>query len=222
MALLALGFTVASQLGPTTVNVDCNKGGAVGRILSRLKPGDVVFLHGTCRENVVIQPEIPRITVDGQSKATINAPDEREPAIQILAREVTIKGLTVTGGSFGISVNRGATAVIDNNTIQNVARSGLRSPRTALPVSPTTPLNIVDDTGFSSLDDKVPVRTSSGIMGAMESGCCALQPPESSAIRSAGTGATDSPFSKPPTPMRPATSSMATASTGFAYQAIRE
>jgi len=125
MALLAVGLTAASQLGATTVNVDCNKGGAVGRILSRLKPGDVVFLHGTCRENVVIQPEIPRITVDGQGKATINAPDEREPAIQILAREVTIKGLTVTGGSFGISVNRGATAVIDNNTIQNVARSGL-------------------------------------------------------------------------------------------------
>jgi parallel beta-helix repeat protein len=72
------------------------------------------------------------VTLDGQThtvtvplEATINAPDEREPAIQILAREVTIKGLTVIGGSFGISVNRGATAVIDNNTIQNVARSGL-------------------------------------------------------------------------------------------------
>ena len=125
IVLLALGLTAASQLGAATLNVDCNKGGAVGRILSRLKPGDVVFLHGTCRENIVIQPEIPRITVDGQRKATMEAPNDAEPAIQVLAREITIKGLTVTGGSFGISVNRGATAVIDNNIIRNVGRSGL-------------------------------------------------------------------------------------------------
>src|SRR5439155_3118144 len=53
------------------------------------------------------------------------ATDARQPTIQILGREVTVKGLTVTGGFFGIAINRGATAVIDNNTIQNAAGTGL-------------------------------------------------------------------------------------------------
>jgi hypothetical protein len=52
------------------------------------------------------QVELQRITVDGQRKATI-------------------KGFTVTRGSFGGAVNRGATAVIDTNTIQHAAGTGL-------------------------------------------------------------------------------------------------
>lgn len=127
IVLLALGLTAAPQIGAATVNVDCNMGGAVGPILSSLKPGDVVLVHGTCQENILIQAELQRITVDGQSKATINAADARQPTIQVVGREVTIKGFTVTGGSFGIAINRGATAVIDNNTIQNAAVIGLEA-----------------------------------------------------------------------------------------------
>jgi parallel beta-helix repeat protein len=97
----------------------------VAPILSSLKPGDVVLVHGTCRENVLIQAELQRITIDGQGNATINAADARQPAIQVLGREVTIKGLTVTGGLFGIAINRGATAVIDNNTIGDAVHSGI-------------------------------------------------------------------------------------------------
>ena len=85
----------------------------MGSILDRLKPGDAVLVHGTCRENILIQPELQRITLDGQGKATIKAADARRPAIQVLGREVTIKGFTVTGGSFGIAINRGETLVID-------------------------------------------------------------------------------------------------------------
>jgi parallel beta-helix repeat protein len=125
IVLLALGLTAAQRIGAATVNVDCNAGGAVGPILSSLKPGDIVLVHGTCQENILIQPELPRITVDGQGKSTIKAADARQPAIQVLGREVTIKGFTVTGGSFGIAINRGATAVIDTNTIQHAARTGL-------------------------------------------------------------------------------------------------
>lgn len=124
IVLLALRLT-AAQTGAATVNVDCRTGGAVGPILSTLKPGDVVMVHGTCRENLLIQPELQRITIDGQGKATIQAPDSRQPAIQVLGREVTIKGFTVTGGFFGIAINRGATAVIDNNTIRDAAHSGI-------------------------------------------------------------------------------------------------
>ena len=125
IVLIALGPTAAPQIGAATVNVDCNTGGAVAPILSSLKPGDVVLVHGTCRENILIQAELQRITIDGQGKAAINATDARQPAIQVLGREVTIKGFTVTGGFFGIAINRGATAVIDNNTIRDAAHSGI-------------------------------------------------------------------------------------------------
>src|SRR5438128_3741484 len=87
-AFLAVGLTAALRLDAATVNVDCNKGRSVGRLLSTLKPGDVVFLQGTCRENIVIQPEVPRITLDGQSKAIVDATNANEPAIQVLAREI--------------------------------------------------------------------------------------------------------------------------------------
>jgi parallel beta-helix repeat protein len=125
IVLLALGLTAAPQIGAATVNVDCDKEGAIEPILSTLKPGDVVLVHGACQENILIQPELPRITVDGQRKATIKAADARQPVIQVLSREVTIKGFTVTGGFFGIAINRGATAVIDTNTIQHATGTGL-------------------------------------------------------------------------------------------------
>ena len=122
---LTLGLTAAPAIGAATVNVDCNTGGAVGRILSGLTTGDVVLVQGTCQENILLQAQLQHITLDGQHKATIKAPDPSQPAIQILGREITIKGFTIIGGSFGVAVNRGATAVIDANTIQNAANTGL-------------------------------------------------------------------------------------------------
>jgi hypothetical protein len=107
------------------VNVDCNAGATIGSILGRLKPGDIILVQGTRRENLLIQSEVLRITLDGQGKSTIDAPDPRRPAVQLLGREVTIKGFTVTGGTFGIAINRGATGTIDRNTIRNAAISGL-------------------------------------------------------------------------------------------------
>ena len=89
-----------------------------------MKPGDTVVIRGICRENIVIQPEVQRIAIDGHGKATVHAPDARQPAIQVLGREITIKGFTVTGGLFGVAVNRGASAVIDHNAIRNAAHSG--------------------------------------------------------------------------------------------------
>jgi parallel beta-helix repeat protein len=38
---------------------------------------------------------------------------------------VTIAGFTVTGGTFGIAINRGATGTIDRNTVRNAAIGGL-------------------------------------------------------------------------------------------------
>ena len=125
IVLLGFGLTAGSRVAAETVTVDCNTGGAVGPMLARLKPGDVLLVEGTCRENILLQAGLNHITLDGQGKATIHAPDARQPAVQVLGREITIKGLIVTGGQFGIAINRGATAIVEGNTMQNAALSGL-------------------------------------------------------------------------------------------------
>ena len=77
------------------------------------------------REHPITGRSPRHLTVDGGGKATIAATNARQPAVQVLGREITLKGLTVTGGQFGIAVNRGATAIVENNTIEDAARSGL-------------------------------------------------------------------------------------------------
>src|SRR5215472_4263874 len=125
IVLLGLGLTAASWVAAETATVDCNTGGIVGPTLARLKPGDVLLVQGTCQENILIQAGLNHITLDGQGKASIHAPDTRQPAVQVLGREVTIKGLIVTGGEFGIAINRGATAIVEGNTMEHAALSGL-------------------------------------------------------------------------------------------------
>ena len=123
--LLALALSAAELTSATTANVDCNAGGAIGPALGKLRPGDVLLVQGTCRENVLIQSEINGITIDGQGKATISGLAAGQPVVQVLGREITIKGFTVIGGFFGVAVNRGGTALIDSNTIENAAHSGV-------------------------------------------------------------------------------------------------
>src|SRR5687768_7968145 len=123
--LFALVLFAAAPASAATITVDCQTGAAIGPALGKLKPGDVLLVQGTCRENVLIPSEINGVTVDGQGKATITALDARQPVVQILGREIIIKGLTVTGGFFGIAVNRGGTALLDNNTIEGAAHSGV-------------------------------------------------------------------------------------------------
>jgi parallel beta-helix repeat protein len=115
----------ASPVAAATFSVDCSAGGALGSTLPSLKSGDILSIEGVCRENIVLPADLHDIMVDGQGKATIAATDARQPAVQVLGREIIIKGLRVIGGQFGIAINRGATAIVDNNTIEDAALSGL-------------------------------------------------------------------------------------------------
>jgi len=73
---------------------------------------------------VVIPEEAARITLDGQGAATVDGPSTAAASITVLGRGVTIKGFTITGGSTGIAVWRGASTVIDGNTIAGGTRVG--------------------------------------------------------------------------------------------------
>jgi nitrous oxidase accessory protein NosD len=123
--LFGLLMVTASQAAAATVAVDCGAGGALGPTLASLKPGDVLAVEGTCHENIILPVDLHDITVDGQGKSTIAATDARAPAVQVLGREITLKGLTVTGGQFAIAINRGATAIVENNIMEEAALGGL-------------------------------------------------------------------------------------------------
>src|SRR5689334_24503710 len=95
MVLFGLVLIATWQVAAATITVDCSTGGVVGPTLSSLKPGDVLSVQGTCRENILLPVDLHDITVDGGGKATIAATDARQPAVQVLGREITLKGLTV-------------------------------------------------------------------------------------------------------------------------------
>ncbi len=120
VVLGALLWLLSSVAEAATTQVDCSSA-SLQAAIEKAKPGDTLLVSGTCEENLVIYEEVVRITLDGQGKATINGPDKGKPTIEVRGRGITIKGFTVTGGRFGISVLWGGQAVIDGNTVQQGA-----------------------------------------------------------------------------------------------------
>jgi parallel beta-helix repeat protein len=108
--------------------VDCNRerSGALQRAIDRSRLGDTLLVLGTCNENVTVQSGNDLLTLNGGGNATINGPD---PALNTLtvrgARGITVTGFTITGGRVGVAVDRGATAVVDGNTIESTGRNGI-------------------------------------------------------------------------------------------------
>lgn len=83
-------------------------------------------MSGTCNENVTVRT---RLTLDGGGSATINGSgpgaDPNSTTLLVTSRGVTITGFIITGGSIGIHVVNGATAEINNNTIESVGTNGI-------------------------------------------------------------------------------------------------
>jgi len=107
-----------------TITVDCSSA-SVQAAIDKAKPGNILFVSGTCKENVTIPEETARVVLDGQGKATINGPDASKPTIVVRGRGITLKGFTVSGGRDAINVTQGGQAVIDGNTLQGTARNGI-------------------------------------------------------------------------------------------------
>jgi parallel beta-helix repeat protein len=108
--------------------VDCDKErpGALQRAIDAARPGQTILVSGTCNENVFILPGKDLITLDGGGQGTIHGPDATVNTLQIRGpRGITVRGFTITGGRVAIDVSRGATALIDGNTIEGTARNGI-------------------------------------------------------------------------------------------------
>jgi len=127
-ALLAGLCFSAPMANAATISVDCDKGNTIASALGSVKPGDTILVSGTCKEQVYVQPEVMRITLDGQKKTTVQHPGGSTPsphAVYIRGKEITIKGFTVTGGLDGIHLSGPASTLIDGNVVVKNSGRGI-------------------------------------------------------------------------------------------------
>lgn len=109
---------------PGKHTLTCGPAKSIGDAIKMLKPGDTLWVSGTCNENVDIGEDVHGITLDGQGMASING-DPDVNTITVRGRGITVRGFTITGGFQGIAVLDGGSAVIDGNTIQGAAFNGI-------------------------------------------------------------------------------------------------
>ena len=134
LLLASLCFGTSSAAA-ATISVDCDAGNTITGVLSGVKPGDTVLVTGTCREHVNIAPEITRVIFDGQKKAVIQhpgGPAASPHAVYVRAKEIVIKGFTVTGGQDGIHLSGPASAVLDGNLVTKNSGRGIHIDKGAI------------------------------------------------------------------------------------------
>jgi len=114
-------------------HVDCDRGETVTRILGSVDPGDTIVINGTCNENLLFSSPTGRydgVTLDGQGAATLSGPDSTLNVIEVTGvSRFTIRGLTITGGHDGLSINTGNNIAIDNVVVENTGRHGIHFQR---------------------------------------------------------------------------------------------
>jgi parallel beta-helix repeat protein len=125
-----LAFTITLSLYPPPVRsqglvVNCDTGGTIRAALGSVKPGDTLTVSGACTESVAIEAEVSRITLDGRGTARLQSPAPSQNTIAIRGRDITVRGFTISGGNNGIIVQRGGTAVIDDNNVRDNVRTGI-------------------------------------------------------------------------------------------------
>jgi Periplasmic copper-binding protein (NosD) len=134
-----------------THNVNCDTGEKIQDKVSIAKPGDAILVTGICAEGVRIQPEMVRITLDGQGKAVVRVSGSAD-GIFVYGKDITIKGFTLTGGRDGIHLSgqaAGAAAIIDSNVIRDTGRFGIHIDKNSYA---TIINNVIENVGSTGID----------------------------------------------------------------------
>ena len=135
LGLVAMNVPKASAQNQhaTTKYVDCDNGETITGALQFVRPGDTLMISGTYNENLLLSS--PKgayngLTLDGQGTATIAGPDPTLNVIELAGVSgFTIRGLTITGGNDGLSINTGSVIAIDSVVVQNTGRHGIHFQR---------------------------------------------------------------------------------------------
>lgn len=108
------------------VNCDVDPPGSLQAAIDAAATGATITVSGTCNENVVIQEEKIRLTVDGGGTAVINGPNPTQNTIIVRGNKITIRNFaSITGGRHGIAVQSSGLATIDGNGISGTGRRGI-------------------------------------------------------------------------------------------------
>jgi parallel beta-helix repeat protein len=119
-------FLMVASSGAETYQFVCGQQRTISGAVQRLEPGDTLSVSGACSENVQIPEQVSNITLDGQGTATINGPNASSSTITVRGDGITIRNFaSISGGETGITVTRGAAALIDSNVIQNTGTNGI-------------------------------------------------------------------------------------------------
>jgi len=114
IALAAVLVWIGAPVGraePDQQTLTCGAQKTIAEAVKRLKPGDTLWVSGTCNENLEIGEEVLRITLDGQGTATINGGSSTN-TVTVTGTGMTIRGFTITGGVHAVAVQDGASAEI--------------------------------------------------------------------------------------------------------------
>ena len=129
---LILGLLLVSVFAnAANLDVNCALPGKAGSIMDTLRQLDpagpnVVTLHGTCHENLVIH-NFDRLTLRGAPGAEISdASGGTEWAVVLISdsRRIRVRGLKITGGMVGIECTDGSRCEFGMNTLEGQSQRG--------------------------------------------------------------------------------------------------
>jgi parallel beta-helix repeat protein len=113
--------------------VDCDRGETIQGALKTLRPGDTLYVRGTCNENVTIGSptgQFSGVTLDGLGTATISGPSATANTLELDGvTNFTVRGLRLTGGFDALSVNTGSQIAVESVLVENAGRHGIHFQR---------------------------------------------------------------------------------------------
>jgi Right handed beta helix region len=119
----------ALLLSPTPAAADhhvrCDGPRSLQKAIDVARPGDTILVSGTCDENVTIPLEKHGLTLNGGGTAAITGVDPTRITVLVKAKDITIRGFTITGGFGGVYMSFGGSGLVDGNTIRDTGGYGV-------------------------------------------------------------------------------------------------
>lgn len=107
-----------------SVAVDCNDGKTIGKALEMNAGILEIVVSGDCAENVLIERD--DVSIVAQAGSTLTATDDTVAAIVVQgAQNVSVTGLSISGGRHGVEVRRGAAVTLTAVTVNDNVRHGV-------------------------------------------------------------------------------------------------
>ncbi len=119
--LTSVPYAIRGKNRTTEVTVECGNGETVGDALSESTPGGwrIITVNGTCQEDVRIRRS--KVILQGGTNGKIVGQTAGKAAVEVFAvHYVIVRDITLENGSgYGLLVKNGASARLQNSTVQN-------------------------------------------------------------------------------------------------------